>query len=224
MWRNLFDIFFPNLCVVCSRSLASAELHCCVGCMAALPYFDEPTVYLENLEALLGVRSIEGFVFFEKDSRVQVLLHAIKYKSCKELGRQMGRLFGEEMAKQAINQKIDCIVPMPIHSRRRHQRGYNQSELLAEGLGEVLEKPVLNNHLFRVKYSESQTRVSKEERLQHTQGAFVLQNAPELSGKRILLVDDVLTTGATAEAACKALRSAPSVELHLACLAVARRS
>ena len=162
--------------------------------------------------------------YYSRDNDYKELLHAVKYGGNVATGRWLGRILGEKM-REAAYPMPDVIVPVPLHWRRQWKRGYNQAEVIARGISEGLsgDIPVLTDILRRVRYSTSQTRMSVGSKWENVSGAFVLRDiktaAERLSGRHVLLVDDVLTTGATAEACWDALRVIPDIRVSYASIA-----
>lgn len=142
----------------------------------------------------------------------------MKYKGAKELCVYMGRLMGQQLSESTWIQNIDALVPLPLYAQRERQRGYNQSALLCEGIAEVLQKQVWKDVVERSMATESQTRKNRVERWQNMEGRFSVANIPLLEGKHILLVDDVVTTGATLESCGRTLLQVPGTQLSIATL------
>jgi ComF family protein len=156
---------------------------------------------------------------FVKGSRVQHLLHALKYKNQPELGVALGKMYGNDLLHAGYKGRFDLIVPVPLHSSRRRKRGYNQSEEFGKGLAEVLGVPCSDHVMERLVSTDTQTRRSRLNRWQNVSHVFRVTNTAAIAGKRILLVDDVVTTGATLEACGRALIDAGCMELSIACIA-----
>jgi ComF family protein len=162
-----------------------------------------------------------SFFFFQKGSPFQKLLHELKYKGNKEIGEILGRYAAAELLNSPDFCSIDIIIPIPLHPKRFAQRGYNQSEWIGKGLSAVLDKPQDTNTLKRVKQTTTQTKKSVFERFENTEGIFELSGAKELEGKHLLLIDDVLTTGSTLNAAINTLLNIPNVKISIFTLAIA---
>lgn len=160
--------------------------------------------------------------YFAKDSLLQQLIHQFKYKDNKELAHYFGTLMGETLKTSSRFQLPDAIVPLPLFPDKEYKRGYNQAALLGEGIGAVLQVPVLYNAVLRTRYTTTQTHKTRMERWQNVDGVFTTAGNKELHKKNILLVDDVITTGATIEACGNAiLEDVPDVKLSVATLAFA---
>src|SRR5690606_27561964 len=159
---------------------------------------------------------------FVKGGRVQQMLHALKYKQQPEIGEALGRVYGKDLIEAKYQEAFDLIVPVPLHETRRKMRGYNQSEEFGKGLAQVLEVPCDDHFMKREAMTETQTDKSKLGRWQNVKNVFSVTNPDPIAGRRILLVDDVVTTGATLEACGQALLDAGCRELSFACIAAAQ--
>jgi ComF family protein len=156
---------------------------------------------------------------FVKESRVQQVLHALKYKQQPELGEMLGRVYGKDLVDADYKNSFDLIIPVPLHNSRRKLRGYNQSEEFGKGLSQLLEIPCDDTYMERDAKTETQTHKSKLSRWENVKGIFKVIDPKPISSKRVLLVDDVVTTGATLEACGTALLDAGCGELSIACIA-----
>lgn len=204
------------------------ERYVCAECLKDMPLTYFWSWRGNPAEQILWARTyLEGVVslfYYSRDNDYKELLHAVKYGGNVATGRWLGRILGEKM-REAAYPLPDVIVPVPLHWRRQWKRGYNQAEVIARGISEGLsgDIPVLTDILRRVRYSTSQTRMSVGSKWENVSGAFVLRDiktaAERLSGRHVLLVDDVLTTGATAEACWDALRVIPDIRVSYASIA-----
>jgi ComF family protein len=198
--RGLGQLFFPPVCLNCRRALDDHAALLCVPCKLELPPTDHHR-YAENAvtDRLAGRLPLEfgaaAFVF-RGGSVSQRLIHALKYHNRRDIGVLLGEGFGKRLREVPALADLDGIVPVPIHERRRHERGYNQAEAIAEGLGRALDRPVLADALRRSSFAGSQTKRGKLERLENVLSSFT-PGSGDYGGQHLLLVDDVLTTGAT---------------------------
>ncbi len=160
---------------------------------------------------------------FVKKSPVQRALHQLKYRNRADVGLKIGHQFGRLLLQSEVFRQVDIIVPVPLHPKKERLRGYNQSAKFAEGLGEAMQKPVDYHALARQTFSQSQTQKTRGERFQNVGTAFVLSKPNRLGGKNVLLVDDVLTTGATLESCGRQILEVPGTRLSLATIAIAER-
>ena len=219
---------WPRRCGVCGGFLDTEERYVCAECLKDMPLTYFWSWRGNPAEQILWARTyLEGVVslfYYSRDNDYKELLHAVKYGGNVATGRWLGRMLGEKM-REAAYPLPDVIVPVPLHWRRQWKRGYNQAEVIARGISEGLsgDIPVLTGILRRVRYSTSQTRMSVGSKWENVSGSFVLIDnrtaAERLSGRHVLLVDDVLTTGATVEACWDALRVIPDVRVSYASIA-----
>ena len=198
------------------------EENICLTCLYSLPRLAKQD-YTDNriMDLFLGRVKLEkafSWCMFEKQTSVQNILHHIKYKDKDHLARQMGEIMAREMPDFFVD--IDAIVPVPLHTKKQKIRGYNQSEAIACGVQKVVGLPIFSKLLTRTRFSETQTHKNKEERWKNTQGLFSLEPNEGFDGKRLLLIDDVLTTGSTAIACLEELQKIPNVKLSFLSLAV----
>ena len=219
---------WPRRCGVCGGFLDTEERYVCAECLKDMPLTYFWSWRANPAEQILWARTyLEGVVslfYYSRDNDYKELLHAVKYGGNVATGRWLGRILGEKM-REAAYPLPDVIVPVPLHWRRQWKRGYNQAEVIARGISEGLsgDIPVLTDILRRVRYSTSQTRMSVGSKWENVSGSFVLIDnrtaAERLSGRHVLLVDDVLTTGATVEACWDALRVIPDIRVSYASIA-----
>lgn len=225
-WVNDFlFLIYPEQCEACGNSLVSGEYVLCTNCMVDMPITDYPK-WDDNPVAQIfwGRQKIEmatALFYFNKGSRYQKLLHKLKYKNKPEIGIYLGRELGVSIQGSEYFSKIEGIVPVPLHKSRIKTRGYNQSERIAQGLSEATGWRVYNNLILRTKATETQTKKNKEERWKNVSGKFALNNPERAKGKHLILVDDVVTTGATLEACSEELLKIEGLKLYIAVLAKA---
>jgi len=208
MINDFFNLIFPKLCCACNNSLLKNEDIICVNCEVSLPktnfHTDKENPVNKIFWGRVEIEMATSFYLFSKKSKVQNLLHHLKYKGIKEVGNELGQLFGFELNESQYFRGIDFIVPVPLHKNKLKKRGYNQSESIANGLAKSMKIPVNIDSLFRKEDSQTQTKKSRYKRWENVGEIFGISNN-KLKGKRILLVDDVVTTGATIEACAQVL-------------------
>lgn len=194
-----------------------------------LPYTNDWKVGVENYTHKLffgrvRISAASSYLFFRKKSGVQKILHELKYRNHESLGKLMGRMHASQLIDSIEFQDIDLVMPIPLHPRKYRERGYNQAALLAEGYAGVLNATVDFKTLQRKDYTESQTRKSRYQRYQNMKGVFVLKHPEKIKDKTILLVDDVVTTGATIESSAEILLAAGAKKVLVASTAVAKKN
>lgn len=167
------------------------------------------------------VREVASLMFYNKGSIVQHILHHLKYKGKKEVGRYLGRYYGQQLRQEERFRSVDYILPIPLHPRKQRKRGYNQSEWIAMGLSEGLGKPYLTDVLVRTHFTDTQTKKSRFNRWENVKEVFAVQNPEKIRYKHVLVCDDVLTTGATMEAAIQHLIEVEGVTVSVVTLATA---
>jgi ComF family protein len=223
---DFFSLFFPSYCFGCNRALLKGEDTLCTFCLMDLPktnyHLMEENPIKNRLSGRLPVKHVWAYLKFRKMGMVQHLLHQLKYNNHPEVGVKLGRAYGYELLKAGYQNEFDLVVPVPLHRSRRQKRGYNQSAKFAEGLCEVFQIPFDDSISVRKVATDTQTKKTKLQRWENVESVFDLQDSTKISGKRILLVDDVITTGATIEACGQHLISKGCAELSVACLAEAQ--
>ncbi|MBL7850484.1 MAG: ComF family protein [Cyclobacteriaceae bacterium] len=224
--RDFVSLFYPPYCLGCSGFLVKGEEILCTSCLAELPKThyhrrtENPVV--NRLAGRLPIRHGWAFLKFQKGGIVQHLLHQLKYNHCPEIGERLGRAYGQELKGQSLAEEFDLIVPVPLHRSRLRQRGYNQSAHFAKGLSDALQIPWNESISIRTRATASQTRKSRADRWENVRQVFAVDAAMPVVGKRILLVDDVITTGATLEACGQHLLDCGCASVSVACIAEAK--
>jgi ComF family protein len=225
LWNGFLHLMYPQLCVACGEDLPDGDSCFCLKCRLKVTATDMHLTYENEFTARLwGRLKIEGgaaMYYFTRKSPIQRALHQLKYHNKPEIGIKMGREFGRKLKKSEIFKSAQAIIPVPLHPKKERLRGYNQSAMFAEGLSEMMEIPVLNNILERQAFTETQTRKKRMERFKNVGEVFAVKKPKAIEGKHLLLVDDVLTTGATLEVCGQALLAVPNTRLSLATIAIA---
>jgi ComF family protein len=223
---DLLGLVYPRLCAACGKEQPARGQCLCLSCRFTLPRTDYHQVLTNGMAArLTGRFSFEAataMFYFLKDSPVQDMLHRIKYHGNRQAAYDLGRSYGPELKGQPGFVALAGVVPVPLHPRREHQRGFNQSAWFGKGLAEGLGVPLFEKSLLRRRYTLTQTAMKRQERLANIEGAFELRQPDRLKDLHLLLVDDVMTTGATLEACATVLLSVPGVRLSLATIAIAQ--
>ncbi len=213
-------VFYPDYCQLCQTELNLSEKHLCLSCSYDLPYIVQSESALQTLHKLFWGRTtiqhIYSLLDYKKGNQVQTLLHQLKYHKRTKLGAHLGQLLGDAMPKEV---GFDAIVPVPLHPKKLRKRGFNQSEVIAKGIAAVHDLPLRNDLIKRVKHNASQTKFTKYDRWENVRSIFAVKKADELKNKHILLVDDVLTTGATIEACVNEMITVENCTVSIATLA-----
>ena len=170
----------------------------------------------------ISVENVGSFLFYKKENQVQKILHHLKYNGAKEIGFFLGNIYGTQLIEHEKWKTIDMIIPIPLHKKKEKKRGYNQSEWIAKGLSLGMQIPYYSNILIRSEFTETQTKKSRFHRWENVKEVFQLANSDALTNKHVLICDDVLTTGATLEAAIQKLQAAPFVKVSVVTLATAQ--
>jgi ComF family protein len=223
--RDFTYLFFPKLCYACGERPIQSKDILCATCTYELPiqdyYQDRDNELLHFFEGRVHLATATAMYTFTKGGRVQKLIYQLKYNNVRNIGVQLGRRLGKKILQTPHFQTVDVVVPVPLHPRKLRKRGYNQSEAFSEGLAQSLQKKHLPNGLQRIRHGKSLTQKSRQERFQIIEHAYRVRDVAALSGKHILLVDDVLTTGATIEVCARALLALPNVQVSVAVIAKA---
>ena len=222
--KEILNFFFPFQCEVCGRLLGEQEKIMCLYCFLELPrtnFHQSPENPVSQLFwGRVNISHSTSWFYFTKGSPYQKLMHKLKYKGRKDIGYELGKVYGYEL-KSSPFAMADIIIPVPLHPSRLKKRGYNQSEYIGKGLAETLGIPLQTGTLIRENSTESQTRKNRFERFLNMEGKFKVPYAEQITGKNILLVDDVVTTGSTLEACATVLLEEGCSEVYVLTLAVA---
>lgn len=223
MLTSLVQLFYPRLCIACNGNLIRNETFLCTHCLLHLPQTYFHTLPENNLSKVfwgrIPLEHTLAFLYFKKGNAVQHILHEIKYKDNKDLAIFIGRYYGSIL--QEANLKLDGIVAIPLHKNKQRNRGYNQSELIVQGLSASLNIENMSRHIVRHKATETQTKKQRFERWENVEDVFEVTETSVFEYKHILLVDDVITTGATIEACGKKILAIAGCKLSVASIAFA---
>ena len=227
-WGSSFvQLFFPHRCVVCGNLLQEGEEVLCLRCNIRMPrthFHQHIDNYVERLFwGKLPLGHASSYIFYQKGSACSRILHALKYEGRQDVGNVMGRWMAAELQETGFFDGVDVIVPVPLHRKRQRMRGYNQSECLARGIAQVTGIPVDVSSVERVKHTQTQTHRSAFDRWVNVEGIFRLQCPESFVGKHVLVVDDVLTTGATTTACADVFAGIEGICISVLTLAVAER-
>lgn len=223
--NSIIGLFYPSVCAACGTPLFQFEKLVCTRCRHLLP----KTGYQHNEDNPLArifygrvrLKAVTACYFFSKEGKVQHLIHELKYKGNGEAGVFLGQELGKSINDAPLFQGIDYLIPVPLHPKKEKKRGYNQSMMIAKGISEVSGIPIGEDFLVRSVNTATQTHKSKEERWQNVKDIFEIRHSELLVGKYVLLIDDVLTTGATLEACALKLATVPGITISCATAACA---
>lgn len=222
---DLVALLYPNLCLACSENPPTPSEVICLSCQLKLPktnfHLEKENPFTERFWGRMPLESGAALYHFVKGGRVQELLHQLKYEGKPEVGIKLGEWYGRHLLESPFFKTVDVIVPVPLHPRKERLRGYNQAAMLAQGIAETMQKPWLKDGLVRQVFTETQTQKSRAERLENVSEVFAVGNPKKLAGKHVLLVDDVMTTGATMEACGMKILAVPGTKLSMATIAIA---
>jgi ComF family protein len=206
------NLFFPEFCYSCGSDLVGPEQLLCLRCLHQLPYTQFEKIPGNPVEKIfwgrIPIQFASSLFYFTKGSIIERLLYQLKYRSKKEVGLYCGRLMGNALRTSHVLGEVDLIVPLPLFKRKEHKRGFNQAKLICDGISETLSIPVSTEIVERVEATETQTHKNRVERWQNMQGRFRINNPSGIKNKHLMLVDDVITTGATLESCAQELLKA----------------
>lgn len=222
---DLVSLLFPNLCCACGTDLYRGEKHICIRCINNLPYTDHHTdpdnKAAKRLWGRIECNAVVALLHFNKGGSVQNIIHHLKYQNNYGVGLKLGGMMAEKLQVTAACQDVDVIIPIPLHRKKERKRGYNQSQSLAEGIASVLQVPVNSTAMIRSIATDSQTRKNRFSRYENMKDVFKVLDGAALTGKHVLLVDDVITTGATIESCALELHKHGIKKLSIATAALA---
>lgn len=207
-WISDFnDFILPRHCAVCGEVLSRGEQEICLNCLLALPLIDD--AHCAEIEKLFwGIVPVEraaSYFYYRKGSPYINLLHRLKYKNRPQIGVLLAKNAATELLPKGFFDGVELIIPLPLSKKKERSRGYNQCDYIAEGISQVTGIPIGRGYVARTKANETQTHKNREERWKNVEGIFAVSNPDAVRGKHVLLIDDVLTTGATIADCARAL-------------------
>lgn len=226
MLQSIINLFFPKACAGCNAILIVTEHVICTECRHDLPLTNQHKI--PNNEAFLkfyGKLDIEhasALLYFQKKGIVQELIHKLKYKGHQEIGELLGFWYADELQNNLVLHDVDYIIPVPLHAKRLKKRGYNQVASFGKALSESLQIPIKELLLIRDKYTKTQTRKNILDRSESVSHIFSASATADFHDKHFLLIDDVITTGATLESCGKELLKIPGARLSIICMAMSK--
>jgi len=222
-FQNTFNIFFPELCLICGNSLVKNNQIICVSCMSNLPLTNfsdwENNEVEKSFFGRVPIEAATSLLYFNRKSKVQQLIHQLKYKNQQKIGVFLGDWLGENMVASKRFETLDYIIAVPLHKNKLKKRGYNQVTKFGERISYKLNIPLLENVLIRISKSKTQTFKTRFERSKKIEEHFQLSDKEILKNKHILLIDDIITTGATLEACCIQLLQTKNIKISVATMA-----
>ncbi len=225
MFLSLINLFFPKVCSGCHSFLLTNESVICTTCRHNIPLTNHH-LNLEN-EAFkkfygkIDVSFAMAMLYYNKKGIVQELIHNLKYKGHQEIGTVLGEWYAKELEKSELIKTVDCIIPVPLHQKRRKERGYNQIETFGRALSTTLDIPYNDKLLYRKKHTQTQSKKTLLNRSEGITHVFDVAYQQKDHNKHYLLIDDVLTTGATLEACARTLLQIPGTKISIICIAIA---
>ncbi len=225
MFKPLVNLFFPKVCYACLNILSDNEDTICVNCRHDLPvtnfHFDNDDSVAKALYGRAKIEHGTALFRFEKKGLVQQLIHGLKYKGYETIGYALGDWLGGELNELEHYRTVDVVIPVPLHKNKLKKRGYNQVAKFGQQIAKALEAHYENDVLIKVTNTTSQTTKSRFTRWNNTDELFTIKNINSIENKHVLLVDDLITTGATLEACITVLQKAKNVKISIATMAIA---
>ncbi|MEO6814318.1 MAG: ComF family protein [Ginsengibacter sp.] len=222
-----FHFFYPHNCIGCGSDVIESENFLCLQCINDLPHTNFAMHANNPVEKIfwgrIAVTASMSEFYFSKVSIIQNLIHEFKYKGNKKVGHYLGTLVGRSLLNSNRFKDIDSMIPLPLYEKKEKLRGYNQSEILCAGISEITNIPVIRKNVIRTVHTETQTKKGRAQRWQNVEKTFSILKPDLLEGKHILLIDDVITTGATLESCGAQILKINNVRLSIASLALATR-
>ena len=225
MIKNLLNLFFPKVCFGCSHLLTDNEHYLCTQCRHDLPvtnyHFNNADAIEKIFYGRVKLEQATAFLHFEKKGIVQHLMHNLKYKGHQDIGGFLGKWFGHELSTVPEYKNIDVVIPVPLHKKKQRKRGYNQVAKFGIEMASALNATYLDNVLVKTTNTKTQVFKKRMARWSSDNEIFTIKNHELIESKHILLVDDIITTGATIEACVNVLTKAKNVKISVASMAIA---
>ena len=226
MVKNLLNLFFPKVCYACNKLLLDNEKQICTKCRHNLPvtnyHFENHDAIKKVLYGRVNLELATALLRFEKKGIVQQLLHNLKYRGHETIGKVLGEWLGNELKTIDAYKSIDLVIPVPLHKRKLRKRGYNQVEKFGKEIAKALDVDFIENVLLKTTATQTQVFKKRIARWNNSNEVFTIQNELLIKGKHILLVDDIITTGATVEACSNMLNKSEKIKISLATMAIAQ--
>ncbi|MEO5891220.1 MAG: ComF family protein [Ferruginibacter sp.] len=231
MFKTLFSdtlhLFYPHVCTGCGSDVLQEDNLLCLKCITSLPHTHFAEHANNPVEKIFWGRipqvAAHSEFYFAKESLIQCLIHELKYKGNQQIGIYLGEIMGRTLLESGRFAAIDYLIPLPLYADKERKRGYNQAAVICRGLSNIMNVPVLTGNITRKRFTETQTKKHRTERWENVADSFMINDKAALQGKNILLIDDVITTGATLEACGHAILQAAEAKLSIAALAMATK-
>ena len=224
MVKNLLNLFFPKVCLACQNYLTDNELHICTNCRHELPltnfHFDKSNAVHKMMYGRVQLEEATALLHFSKKGIVQQLMHNLKYRNHEIIGQFLGEWLGEELKNSEAYKAIDIVIAVPLHKSRQRQRGYNQVDKFGRALAKSLDADYNGDTLIKTSATKTQVFKDRLKRSSNISSNFTISEGDLLKHKHVLLVDDIITTGATLEACANALFTIEGVKLSIATMAI----
>jgi ComF family protein len=225
LWDDFISLLFPRLCYACGNHLLRNENLICTECYIIIPrtnyHLKEDNPVAQLFWGRCMIEKAAVFSYYNKGSRIKKLIHNLKYKGIRDIGYELGRIYGLSLKTSGFTNDIDLIMPVPLHPMKKKIRGFNQSETISMGIADATHLPVDLKSLARIVVSATQTKRSRYERWTNVEGIFQVIDPQPVVGKHVLLVDDVITTGSTIESCTNELLKIKGVKVSVVALAFA---
>lgn len=225
LWDDFISLLFPRLCYACGNHLLRNENLICTECYVVIPrtnyHFEKENPVAQLFWGRCLLEKAAAFSFYNKGSRIRNLIHNLKYKGIKEIGYELGRIYGISLKSSGFTADVDQIIPVPLHPSKKRLRGFNQSDIISMGIADVTGLPVDTVSLARTTVSATQTKRSRYDRWTNVEGIFHVIDPEIIRGRHVLLVDDVITTGSTIESCANELLKIKGVRVSVVALAFA---
>ncbi len=222
-WKHITDLVYPPLCASCGLLRPLDQHIFCLDCLHQLPetgyHLHAKNPFVTHFAGRIPLKAGASFLFFSRGGGTQRMLHQIKYNNQPELITTIGRWYGKQLLRSALWTGIDVIVPVPLHWKKQRKRGYNQSAVFGNAIGDIMNIPCHPNALLRITHDKSLTGMKRMQRVETIGASFVVAKPNLVRDKNVLLVDDVLTTGATLESCALALEGTPVASIRMVTIA-----
>ncbi len=223
MFQDIINLFYPNICQICDAELYKNQKILCTNCVNELPitnfHLDNENPVKKVFYGRVPIENATSLLVFKKKSSVQKLIHRLKYRGHQEIGSYLGAWTGAELAKTNSYQAIDLVIPVPLHKKKLRARGFNQVEEFGKEIASALNIPYIDDVLLKTSFSATQTLKTRLARWGNIEESFVMLNSEKIKDKHIMLVDDLITTGATLEACADVLLEVENVKISIVTMA-----